>query len=115
MINITTLKIIESTPVVIENNLILDLNETIKSITSTNRGKSKIPNLYDEFVCLDKTQKRTEKLDMLYNSLLTISPTSTISERVFSKSSFIKTKKKQNEGKHLNNILFLKDYFKRSN
>ena len=46
----------------------------------------------DVFIYLEKTKKRPEKLDMLFNALISISPTSTIRERVFSKSGYIKNK-----------------------
>lgn len=68
-----------------------------------------------DFIYLETTKKRTEKLENLLNALLSISPTSTISERIFSKSCFIKNKEKNRlKAQHLNHILFLKDYFRRN-
>ena len=64
----------------------------------------------DDFIYLEKTKKSPEKLDMLFNALISISPTSTISERVLSKSGFIKCKQKNIlKSINLNYILFLKD------
>ncbi|KAI8114912.1 hypothetical protein CVS40_12775 [Lucilia cuprina] len=94
-------------------SLISDLNSTISSIQNPKKTRKQQSSLYDDFIYLDKCNKRTEKLEILYNCLLTICPTSTFSERVFSTSSFIKNKQKNRlKAHHLNCILFLKYYFR---
>lgn len=81
----------------------------------TIQKKRKYDNIMNDFLYLDRTKKRTDKLKMLFNALMTISPTSTVCERVFSKSNFIKTKERNRlKCTHLNAILFLKDYFNSS-
>lgn len=97
-----------------ENNLLSELNKSIKSIQNFKKSTTRPYSIVDEFLYLDKTKKRSENLEKLFNAILSISPTSTLCERVFSKSGFIKTKQKNRlKAKHLNAILFLKDYFKR--
>lgn len=106
--------IIEEESVVNENILLSELSCSINNIKNL-KNKKNNNNIDDDLIYLEKSKKRTEKLDMLFNALLTISPTSTISERVFSKSGFIKTKTKNRlKAKKLNHILFLKDYFNRT-
>lgn len=97
-------------------SMLEEMHETINSIhnpkRSTKRSKESVLN--DDFAYLDKSNKRTERLDKLYNAICTISPTSTFSERVFSISGFIKNKQRNRmKAKHLNCILCLKYYFKR--
>ncbi|XP_073820143.1 uncharacterized protein [Musca autumnalis] len=97
------------------NSLLLDLTQTINCIQNpkNKRKHEKQSTLYDDFGFFDKTKKKTEKLSNLYNALMTISPTSTFSERVFSTCSFIKTKQKNRlQNEHLNCILFLRYYYK---
>lgn len=102
-----------SNPMTLEDKL----NMTIDSIQTHQMevNKAESYNLIDDFEYLEKFKKRSEKLNLIYNSLLTINPTSTISERVFSVSSNIKTKvKNRMSPKHLDCILFLKYYFKKN-
>lgn len=94
------------------NNLIADLSNTINSIQNPKKVTHLNSSLYDDFLYLDKCKKKTDKLENLYNCLLTICPTSTNSERVIS--SLIKNKQKNRlKFYHLNCILFLKYYFKK--
>lgn len=99
-----------------ENNLELELSNTIKNIvtakTICKRNNKNI--LLEDFLYLEKCHKRTEKLEKLLNALYTVNPSSILSERAFSMSGFIKTKQKNRyNAKHLDRVLFLRDYFKR--
>lgn len=91
------------------------LRSSMKKINNpTRKSKNNNLTLVVDFDHLDKFKKRTDRLDLLYNALLSINPTSTISERVFSVSSSIKLKQKNRlSPKHLNCVLFLKYYFKK--
>jgi hAT family C-terminal dimerisation region len=63
------------------------LKDAINSITNKTKAKDN-----SDFKKLDGLGKRSEKLNVLYNALLTIKPTSTATERVFSTAGIIKTK-----------------------
>lgn len=66
-------------------------------------------SILTDFIYLDKCNKKSERLQKLYDAL----STSTLSERAFSICGFIKTKEKNRYSpKHLNCVLFLRDYFK---
>ena len=78
-----------------------ELQNAISSITEpknchvSNRSKiDKYIELKKEFRQLDSFKKRSTTLDVLYNALITIRPTSTASERVFSTAGAIKTKRR---------------------
>lgn len=79
-----------------ETDLVSELSSSIKSVhCPPKRREIDRDDILDDLKYLDESQKRTNKLECLFNALLTISPTSTLSERAFSKSSFIKTKEKK--------------------
>lgn len=99
-------------------NLEDELISTLKEIQNPSKKAKvvKTSDLKEDFEYLDKFSKRSNKLNLLYNALLTINPTSTISERVFSVSSLIKNKlRNRMSPNHLNCILFVKYYFKKLN
>ena len=61
----------------------------------------------------EKSEKLTQNLQLLYDALAQISPTSVPSEREFSKSaSFITNKRTKLSDKSFDDICFLKDCFK---
>ena len=78
-----------------------ELQNAISSITEpknchvSNRSEiDKYIELKKEFRQLDSFKKRSTTLDVLHNALITIRPTSTASERVFSTAGAIKTKRR---------------------
>lgn len=97
-----------------DNILLSKLNQSINNIKKL-KNKDDFSNIDDDLHYLEKSKKRTEKLDLLFSAILTVMPTSIISERAFSSSAFIKNKTNNRlKAKKLNYILFLKDYFKRN-
>lgn len=84
-------------------------NERIANIDKSNQIKK-------EFRHLEAFKKRSESLDILYYALLTVRPTSTASERVFSTAGSIKTKIRSSLNfKTFNSIIFLKYDFNKMN
>lgn len=97
-----------------DNDLQKQLHDAISSLTAGSDVTPSDNRLKKDFEYLDAFKKRTEKLEKLYATLLTISPTSTITERVFSTTGNIKTKIRSSlKFKNLNMLLFLKYYFKK--
>lgn len=71
--------------------------------------------LKSEFVLYKNTNQRTSNLQKLYDALLTIKPTSTDVERVFSSATFYCTKIRSNLADvSLNALVFLKFWKQRS-
>ena len=69
-------------------------------------------NIKNEFKLLEATKTRSSNLDKLYNALITIRPTSTACERVFSVAGNFVTKIRSNlKFKFLNLLVFLKYHF----
>ena len=95
------------------DNLAEDIKKAISSMLI-----SPIPSSYNfkkirnEFKIFEATGKRTENLEVLFQALLTIQPTSTSNERVFSVAGNFSTKiRNQLQFSTLNCLIFLKYYF----
>lgn len=72
-----------------------------------------IKSLYQEFKLFEQQRQRTPNLEFIYNSLLTIKPSSVEAERVFSTSGNFATKiRPRIKDKALTSLVFLKNYFK---
>lgn len=68
--------------------------------------------LKKEFLVLEATNKRTKNLDLLFNALKTIKPSSVASERVFSISgNFVSKVRTRLSSKFIDVLCFLKSYF----
>lgn len=84
-------------------------NEHIVNIDKSNQIKK-------EFRHLEVFKKRSESLDILFYALLTVRPTLTASERVFSTAGSVKTKIRSSLNfKTFNSIIFLKYDFNKMN
>lgn len=96
-----------------------ELQNAISSITDqqncevrNHKEIDKYNELKKEFRKLDSFKKRSPTLDILYHALITIRPTSTASERVFSTAGSIKTKRRTSLNfETLNSLLFLRYMF----
>ena len=90
----------------------MKLQNYIKSFTTGNKSVNNNLNLDKEFRLFQATGKRTDGLEKLYKALLTIKPTSTASERVFSVSGVFKNKLRNKLScEVLDALVFLKYYF----
>ena len=89
------------------------LQKCISCFTTRKHQNSQNLSLEKEGELLEVNNgKRSEQLEKLYNALLTIKPTSTASERVFSVAGFMKTKiRNRMSPDTLNALIFLKYYF----
>lgn len=89
------------------------LQMCISSFTTPKSQNMGNLNMEREFKLFEVNKgKRSERLQKLYNALLTVKPTSTSSERVFSVAGTIKTKlRNQMSSDTLNALIFLKFYF----
>ncbi len=93
-----------------ELNLLLQKDETENFAV----GNDKFKWLKTEFVLFKNSGQRTENLQKIYNSLLSIRPTSTDVERVFSICTSFCTKiRSRLSDKSLNALVFLKYYYKK--
>ena len=96
----------------LQEELNLKLQEST-STTTTNAAQDKFKWLKSEFVLLKNPGKRTDHLQKLYDALLSIKPTSTDVERVFSVSASFCTKiRSRLSDKSLNALVFLKFFYK---
>lgn len=69
-----------------------------------------------EFLLFEKTGKRTPNLETLYKALISVKPTSTENERVFSISGNVVSKiRSRLSDKSINALVYLKAYFIRIN
>jgi hypothetical protein len=98
-----------------EENEYFKLQKCIASFTKqqSNTSSSQHLNIDKEFKLLEANSgKRTVRLEKLYQALLTVKPTSTASERVFSVAGIFVTKlRNQMNATTLNALIFLKYYF----
>lgn len=102
----------ESCTIVSTNLMDLELKNTIQSISAKKNSEKHGNNIRAEFKKFDNYQKRTERLELLFNSLRTIKPTSTETERVFSTAGVIKNRiRNRLSFETFNALLFLKYYF----
>lgn len=71
-------------------------------------------NLDKEFKLYEATEAKSNNLNLLFDALLSIKPTSTENERVFSLASTFVSKKRTNlSDETLSDLVFLKSYFKK--
>lgn len=71
--------------------------------------------LKKEFQLFDQTNKRTANLEKIFNAIMTVKPTSTENERVFSMSRNIVSKiRNRISDEAINALVFLKAYFIRT-
>lgn len=92
-----------------ELNILLQENDL-----SVPYGKSDFKSLKSEFIHFKNTGQRTEKLQNLYDAILTIKPTSIDVERVFSVCSSFCTKiRSRLSDKSLQALVFLKYFYKK--
>lgn len=90
----------------------LDFLLSKENLLQTNKVNSEFKWIKQEFMLFKNTGKRTENLEKLLNCLLSIKPTSTDVERVFSVCTNICTKiRSRLSDKSLNSIIFLKFYY----
>lgn len=90
------------------------LKASLVEYTKSSNDIDVVPdNFKKEFLWFDRNKKRSLILDDLYNALLTIQPTSTESERNFSISGNILSKKRKSLlDKNLHAIVFVKSYLR---
>jgi hypothetical protein len=90
-----------------------ELNFAINNLNKSNFvGTSKKSHLNKEIQLFEATGKRTQSLELLYNALLAIKPTSTDSERAFSSAGALLTKlRSRMSDESMNAILLLKSFF----
>lgn len=95
------------------NCLQQQLEAAISSITNVEKESNVITALLaKDFEILTNTKRRTDNLDILFNALLTIKPTSTATERVFSIAGLTRTKiRTRLNFETFNAIIFLKYAF----
>ena len=95
------------------NSLKQQLKEAISSITHVEEQSIVITTLLKkDFVVLTNTKTRTNNLNILYNALLTMKPTSTTTERVYSIAGLTRTKiRTRLNFTTFNAIIFLKYTF----
>ena len=102
-----------------EENEYSKLQKCIASFTKTQTASTTGQHLSidKEFKLLEANNgKRTERLEKLYQALLTVKPTSTASERVFSVAGIFITKlRNRMSSSTLNALVFLKYYFLNKN
>lgn len=97
-----------------ETNFELLLQRAIETAGTSKNTEAQITRtlIRKEFTHFESTGKRSANLENLYKALLTVKPTSTESERVFSLSSNFVTKiRNRLSDKSLNALVFLKAYF----
>lgn len=89
------------------------LQSTISSLeVNIKDSQDDMTTLLNDLKIFEATRVRTEKVEKLFQALLTIRPTSTVCERVFSVSGNFNTKLRASlKYKTLNNLVFLKYYF----
>lgn len=91
------------------------MNEAIMNVSSTAKeyiGFDATTNINSEIKIFATTGKRTANLDMLYNALITIPPTSIESERAFSAAGLFITKIRTSlSDKSVNVLCFLRNFF----
>ena len=95
--------------VLLKNAMEVAINKYLKEpeeVTSSTQ------TLRKEFLALEATNKRTKNLELLYQALKTIKPSSVASERVFSISvNFVNKLRTQLNSKSIDVLCFLKSYF----
>ena len=92
----------------LQEELNLKLQESTSTTTTNAAAQDKFKWLKSEFVLFKNTGKRTDHLQKLYDALLSIKPTSTDVERVFSVSASFCTKiRSRLSDKSLNALVFL--------
>jgi len=96
-----------------KNSLQRQLEDAISSISYIEDENKTISTLMKkDFSILSNTKTRTSNLNILFNALLTITPTSAAAERVFSIAGLTKTKIRSRLNlETLNAIIFLKNVF----
>lgn len=105
------------------NNSIIDINQLSESMAARLEKFVKKKDVFEvkcnksimrqEFNLFEATNKRSHNLDMLYNALLTIRPSSVEAERVFSSTGFFFTNYRTRLiDIHLDALVFLRSHFK---
>lgn len=95
-----------------DDQLMIEYTRVMKKLNEELKTDTNEFDISKEFKYFESTLKRSEKLEKLYKSLLTIKPTSVQSERAFSITGLFNTKiRTRLSGKTLNGLCFLKDYF----
>ena len=85
-------------------------------LSSGSRNESGSIELKNQFKLLESTKTLTGDLKKLFESLMSVRPTSTSSERVFSTANTFKTKiRNRMAAKTLDSLVFFKYYFLESN
>lgn len=94
-------------------NLIDEMNEFISSIVNVKKSNSNTnQNIVKQLKLYENCQQKTADIDLLFNALITIPPTSTESERVFSISNNFCTKVRNSlKYETLDTLVFLKYHF----
>ena len=83
---------VDDTPSEEKLDLKSELQKAIDAALSTNKTPVVVNNIAADFKLYDAQKERTNKLDLLYNALLTIKPSSVEAERTFSTSGNFATK-----------------------
>lgn len=94
-----------------------ELNHLLQkeNLPATSQTKDRFKWLKQEFILYKNTGKRTENLQKIYNALLSIKPTSTDVERVFSTcTTFCSKLRSRLSDKSLNALVFLKFYYNKA-
>lgn len=97
----------------IEDGLQISIKDTTTKATNDKKHQEqKTKNLRSEFSDLEPTTRRTENLNLSYNSLITITPTSVECKRVFSgaRNFVLKTRSRLCDNS-IDAIKFLKSHF----
>jgi hypothetical protein len=93
-----------------------ELNRLIDEAHDEPQPENDFKSLKAEFTAFARTGTRTDNLQKLYNALLTIKPTSTDVERVFSSTNWYCSKiRSRLSDKSLSALVFLKFYYKTHN
>ena len=88
------------------------LQKYIGSFNKPNNDEKSDMVIENDIKILVATAKRTDRLELLYQAMLTVKPTSTSSERVFSTAGNFATKLRNSmRPKLLDHLVFLKYYF----
>lgn len=88
------------------------LQKSIKETTASQSQSEKDENYKKEFQYYDRYQKRSPRLDQLFDGLCSVQPTSTQSERNFSLAGgFVSKLRTRLTDNHVDALCFLKSYF----
>lgn len=102
----------EQTLSVSNDTLHLRLCQAINNLKSSSSANLINDSIKKDFAYFDRCQQRTPRMELLLDALLSLQPTSTQSERNFSTSGAVVTKKRTRlTDENVDTLCFLKSYF----